>query len=94
VPPLPGSKLFEEVKPSSLSSTSINPPDVAINPGHFGTQDHVPRETATVMLSKHVIVVESNGSCLHNCSREVVSDKQTPKKWFLERQYQELMGAY
>lgn len=91
------SKLFQEVKPSFLPSTSINHPDVVINPGHFRTHNHVPRETATFTLSMLVKVVESNESCLHNCSGVVVSDQQrlkkigklclisrSFKKWFLE----------
>ena len=34
---------------------------------------------ATGTLSKSVPVVESSGSCLHNCSEEAMSDKQRLK---------------
>lgn len=74
------SKPFQVVKPSFLPLTSINHLDVVINPGHFGTHNHVPRETATVTLSMLGKVVEYNGSGLHNCSGVVVSDQQRLEK--------------
>ena len=30
----------------------VDPPDVSIIPEYFGTRNHIPRETATVTLSK------------------------------------------
>lgn len=57
----------------------VDPPDATINPEYLGTWNHVPRETATATLSKPVAVVESSGSCLHNCSEEAMSDKQRLK---------------
>lgn len=62
------STVFQGVKPSSLLSDSIDPPEVTINHGYFGTCSHVPRETAAVILNKPVALVDSSESCLHEGS--------------------------
>lgn len=72
-------KLFWGVKTSSFLSTSINPPDVTINHVYDGTWNHVPRKTATVMLSKPVAVLENSSSYLCNCFEEAVSDQERLK---------------
>ena len=46
---------------------------------YFGTCNYVPREAATVTLSKPMAVVESSESCLHNCSEVAMSDTQRLK---------------
>lgn len=57
--------------PSPRFVHSIYPPDGTINPGTLGTHNHVSRETDSATLCKPVAVVESSGSCLHNCRGEV-----------------------
>ena len=57
----------------------VDPPDVTIIPEYFGTRNHIPRETATVTLSKPLAVVERSGSCLPYSSEEAMSDLQRLK---------------
>lgn len=71
--------LFLGVKPSIPLSTYIEPVDLTTNPEYFGTCNHVSREPATVTLNKPVAVVESSGSCLHDCSEKAMSDQQRLK---------------
>ena len=72
---------FRGVKSSSVLSTSINLPDVTINPGYVGTCNHTPKEAVAITLSKPVAAVESTRPSLHNRSEETMSDPQRLKMW-------------
>lgn len=73
------SLIFSGEKPSSSLSFSTDTPYVTIKHGYLGTCNHIPRETAAGTVSRPVAAVESNGSCLHNCSEEGVLDQQRLK---------------
>lgn len=57
--------LFRGIKASSPLFTSIDPPDVTINPGYLGTCNHnAPKEADAVTLSNPVAAVEGSGSAV------------------------------
>jgi hypothetical protein len=62
--------LFLRGKSPPLSA-STDPTNVTTNPGYLGTCNHVPREAASVILTKLLGTVEHSGLCLHNYSEEL-----------------------
>lgn len=73
-------KFILEIKLFSPLSASINPSDMTINSGYFGTCNHIPKETTTVILSKPGSIVKKSGSGLHNCSEETMTDQHRLRK--------------
>lgn len=57
---------------------------MTINHVYGGTCNHVPRKTATVMLSKLVAVLESSSSYLCYCFEEAVSDQERLKMFLVK----------
>lgn len=73
-------KFILEIRLFSPLSASINPSDMTINSGYFGTCNHIPKESTTVILSKPGSIVKKSGSGLHNCSEETMSDQHRLRK--------------